>query len=127
MFNYYCRILSQHNENPEPITTNEFEKAKLSLSLFNYWVILEDQKTFWGLNQFLGWKEQGMRQNQAQLKIRRILKSIKKGKFTLKQKQYKEKPNPQFVQIFREFNKFDYQLYAEAKTNNLALSYLNFQ
>jgi hypothetical protein len=122
MFNYYCRILSQHNENPKPITIREFQEAKFLLSLFDYLVILEKQDTFWGLNEFLGWEEKVMRQKQNQLKKRKLVKFFKRKKFALDWKQltnHQIKPDQNFLKKFREFNEFDNQIYLDAKTKNL--------
>lgn len=129
MFNYYCRILTQHNENPELITTSKFEEAKSLLSFFDYLVILENQETFCKLNQFLGWNEQAKRQNELKLRIRRIFQSIKSRKHTFNRQQsldYKEKPNQKFLEVFHKLNKFDNQLYLSVKNNHLLDSSLKY-
>jgi len=120
MFNYYCRIFSRYNDNPEPIDQEQFELAKSALSLFHCCAVLKENDPFADISKVLGWTENVIHVNHNAMDFILLLKLIAKGKIHQLWRrliQPRKEPNEDFLRFFKEMNQWDYKLYREAKIN----------
>ncbi|MEM9219985.1 MAG: hypothetical protein AAGD25_37365 [Cyanobacteria bacterium P01_F01_bin.150] len=120
MFNYYCRILSGHNIQRQPMTLGQFQEAKKALSCFHHIVTLGEKDAFQNLQAFLGWTTalDNQRQNKSNHLNRRVIKLILKGRIDLIWRRFthrKQLPNSVFLYVFQQENQWDLQLYEFSK------------
>lgn len=120
MFNYYCRILSGHNTQHQPMTSGQFQEAKAALSHFHHIVALGEKDAFQNLQTCLEWTRDldNQQQNKSNHLNRRVIKLILKGRIDLIWRRLthrKQAPNPTFLHLFQEENQWDLGLYEFAK------------
>lgn len=116
MFNYYIRILSGHNINPNDIDDVIYLKGKKALSEFDLCIIMESG--FLELESELGWTVTEVHSNRLSLSIRKLLIFMVTGKwrFLLPLILYpKIIIDSEFIRYFNAGNSWDIQLYNDFK------------
>jgi hypothetical protein len=118
MFNYYCRIFSRYNDNPDPVGQEQHELASSALSLFDSCSILEEKDAFSGIRQLLGWLDIAPHANRTELDFLTISRLLVEGRIhqLMRYLVYpRREPSDDFRCQFLEQNHWDYQLYDHAK------------
>ncbi|MBF2033961.1 MAG: sulfotransferase family 2 domain-containing protein [Leptolyngbyaceae cyanobacterium T60_A2020_046] len=120
MFNYYCRILAQHNRAALEVSAEEFQAAQRVLEQFDCTVILENG--FESLGNALGWaRVENIKINSvSRFDFRQIhhvsRKRRKRWRAVLARlTRPKKKPDPAFIEYFNQHNAWDIKLYTEVK------------
>ncbi len=114
MFNYYCRVLSRHQENPAPIGRAEVAQATDALSHFHYCTALESEDALRKLARSLGWVDHHLHANRSATTLRQAIGLLVRGKPSVLWRRLsvpKRSPPESFVKYFTEEKKWDYQLY----------------
>jgi len=122
MFNYYCRVLTNHQSKSSEITASGYNDARSKLDRFNVCIILE--YGFSKLQESLSWKIENLRSNKESSGLRNLLKLVLRGKLPLaylRLKHPKSKPTDEFVQYFGSKNTWDLKLYNQILETNKAL------
>ncbi|MEM9005671.1 MAG: hypothetical protein AAGE59_19375 [Cyanobacteria bacterium P01_F01_bin.86] len=125
MFNYYSRILSRHNRDPQDLTDKQFSQAIQALQKFDCCLILENG--FEALRQCLGWQFTHMHANHspAWFSPRHIAHLIQRKRYQaifLGMLHPKRQPSQEFVEEFNTKNHWDLRLYAETLKQYSGLS-----
>ena len=118
MSNYYCRIFSGFNDNPNPISRQQYEIAMSTLRSFNCCVVLENNNPFSEIYEILAWVKKDIKANQTRLYVTSAVKLLAKGKikFLLRRITHpRRKPDENFTAMFKEQNFWDYKLYKTIK------------
>ncbi len=119
MFNYYCRVLSGHNNSPHDVNDAIFARAKDALSKFDICIIL--QEGFIALVKGLGWKVNQLQSNSLNFSFRHALSLIARGEMRLLLYRLlypRNKPEDGFVKYFKSGNLWDQNLYNVIKANS---------
>ncbi|NND00315.1 MAG: hypothetical protein HKN85_09050, partial [Gammaproteobacteria bacterium] len=112
MHNYYCRILSGHQNDPLPVDAAIFTTAQQALNKFDHCVRLQD-----GIEQLpvaLDWKIKAPRSPAASFGIRQIVSYLLRGKWKLLYFRWRYPYRPAdcaFAEKFANDNHWDYQLF----------------
>jgi len=112
MSNYYCRILSRHDNSAYEINEEMFSLARNTISKFDCCVILE--KGFASLTNILKWDNIELHARKSNYSLYKIVSFIVRGKFKLlirRVKYPKKKPAREVVDLFSKNNLFDIRLY----------------
>jgi hypothetical protein len=114
MSNYYCRIFSMHNNDPDPIGLEHYDIAVSTLNSFDCCVVLEREDPFQGLFRLLEWKEYELRRNQTRMDFLTAIRYMAKGELGLLLRRFthpRRKASAEFARRFEEENFLDYMLY----------------
>ena len=112
MFDYYCRILSGHDNHESKVDNSIYQQALANLSLFDVRIRLEEGLD--GLCSDLGWQKHNVFSNKTSSNKLDIIKRILRAKFKLAYLRFKY-PKRQVENSFKDFfikqNKWDIALY----------------
>lgn len=123
MSNYYCRIFSGFNNDPNPIGRQQYEIAKSTLRSFDCCIVLEKTNPFAELFEVLHWKDKELKENQTRLNIQNMVKSVARGRIRLLSRRVlhpRKEPSEEFMRTFKEENNWDYRLYEKLKLKALS-------
>ena len=116
MFNYFCRILSNHQNALQEVSQEQYEFALEQLEKFDVCVCLEEG--LMSLSIALGWKEQSLHSNRMKFNFKQLVKLVFRGKLKLaylRLKYPKELPKKEFQDYFNTQNEWDLKLYEGIK------------
>ena len=117
MFNYYTRVLSKHDNNPQNINEDFFYKAKDRLDQFDCCLILEDG--FSELKNVLKWDITPVHSNRSTLTMKEIIANRKWKSLYYQWRYPKQKISTDFVDYFTRKNFWDMQLYNDKRKKTL--------
>lgn len=112
MFNYYCRVLSGHDNKGAEITEKEYTVARNNLSKFDCVIAVEG-----GLHTLeygLGWHVPDLQSNKSHFGLRYVASLLKRGRIRLALIRifHPRKSVPtEFLKTFEPGNHWDYSLY----------------
>lgn len=115
MDNYYCRILSRHDSNPNEIDEILYKKAKMNLTKFDCCVTVESG--FSSLSKTLNWECPTIEKNKSGTNIRTYIRLLVKGQFKsifMRLTFPKKSPSSDFCEEYKEKNIFDYKIFTDS-------------
>lgn len=115
MFNYYCRVLSNHQNHLSKVMSGDFDIARSTLEKFDICIFLEDG--FTKLGDALSWKMDSLHSNQMSSDLKTLLSLVRRGEFQLayfRLRYPRKKPTNEFSRHFISENTWDLKLYVQA-------------
>ena len=120
MFNYYTRILSGHNNNPDCVN-EKLEFVRL-IHLQKVAACLTVEGGYSALEDILGWEIKAFHSNSSTLSFRQALSMTISGKWKLLSYRFlypKKDPSEEFKSYFEKENIWDINLYSAAMDHRL--------